>query len=125
MKITEEHISHYLADVFIAIHANRYQISARDKNLELYMNYVFTEQNAKEILLSLTVQDFSDAVHNEHPKFSDEILYIFGKEIQLISRYSGKKEPVALYIKFNKLDSQYVIVVSLHKQEYLLSYMFK
>ena len=125
MKITEEHISHYLADVFTAINAHRYQISAREKNLELYIDYIFTEQDAKEVLLSLTIQDFSDTVCNEHPKFADEILYIFGKEIELISRYSGKKESVALYIKINKLDDQYVIVVSLHKQEHPLSYKFK
>ena len=30
-----------------------------------------------------------------------------------------------LYIKFNKLTNQYLIVISFHKQEYPLTYKFK
>lgn len=32
---------------------------------------------------------------------------------------------VALYIKFNKTDNCYVIVVSLHEQKYPIKYCFK
>lgn len=125
LNITKESISQYLLEVFAAIKAGKYQISARNKNLELFMNYIFTEQDAKEVLLSLTVQDFSEAVYNEHSDYAEEILYIFGKEVSLVSRYSGKEEVVALYIKFNKLDSHYVIVISFHKQKYPMKYMFR
>ncbi len=42
-----------------------------------------------------------------------------------LPRYGGNEETVSLYIKFNKLTNQYVIVISLHKQEFPLSYKFK
>ena len=71
------------------------------------------------------VYDFSDAVKNDHPQHPEEILYIFGKDINLMPRYGDSEEKVSLYIKFNKLTNQYVIVISFHKQEYPLTYKFK
>lgn len=35
------------------------------------------------------------------------------------------KELVPLYIKFNKLEAKYVIVISFHKQRHSLEYKFK
>ena len=89
------------------------------------MDYVFTEEDAKKVILSLTAYDFSDAVQNDHPQHLQEILYIFGKDINLMPRYGDSEEKVSLYIKFNKLTNQYVIVISFHKQEYPLTYKFK
>lgn len=125
MNITKSDVEQYLADVFVAIRAGRYQISARQKNQDIYMDYVFTEEDAKEVILSLTAFDFSDSVQNDHPEHPEEILYIFGKDIKLLPRYGGSEEMVSLYIKFNKLVNQYVIVISFHKQEYPLTYKFK
>lgn len=125
MNITKSDVEQYLADVFVAIKAGRYQISARQKNQDIYMDYVFTEEDAKEVILSLTAFDFSDSVQNDHPQHPEEILYIFGKNIKLLPRYGGSEEMVSLYIKFNKLVNQYVIVISFHKQEYPLTYKFK
>ena len=72
-------------------------------------------------------EDFSDAVQNDHLQHKDEILYVFGKDVKLLSRYgnTANEETVSLYIKFNKIASSYVFVISLHKQEYLLVYKFK
>ena len=125
MNVTKSDIEQYLSDVFVAVNAGRYQISPRQKNQDIYMDYVFTEEDAKKVILSLTVYDFSEAVQNEHPQHSDEILYIFGKDINLMPRYGDSEEKVSLYIKFNKLTNQYVIVISFHKQEYPLSYKFR
>lgn len=125
MNVTKSDIEQYLSDVFVAVNAGRYQISPRQKNQDIYMDYVFTEEDAKEVILSLTVYDFSDAVQNDHPQHPEEILYIFGKDINLMPRYGNSEEKVSLYIKFNKLTNQYVIVISFHKQEYLLTYKFK
>ena len=58
-------------------------------------------------------------------QYSYEILYIFGKEIKLVPKFGGDEEVVPLYIKFNKLSNQYVIIISLHRQEYPLIYKFK
>ncbi len=125
MHITKSEVEDYLADVFTSVRAGRYQISARQKNQDMYIDYIFTEEDARNIILSLTVDDFSDAVYNDHPQHPEEILYIFGKDITLLPRFGGDEEKVSLYIKFNKLANQYLIVISLHKQEYPLSYKFK
>ena len=125
MNVTKSDVEAYLLDVFGAVKAERYQISTRLKNQSIYMDYVFTEADAKNVILSLSADDFSDAVQNDHPQHPEEILYIFGKDIKLLPRYGGAEELVSLYIKFNKLTNQYVIVISFHKQEYPLTYKFK
>ena len=125
MNVTKSDVEQYLSDVFVAVNAGRYQIPPRQKNQDIYMDYVFTEEDAKKVILSLTVYDFSDAVKNDHPQHPEEILYIFGKDINLMPRYGDSEEKVSLYIKFNKLTNQYVIVISFHKQEYPLTYKFK
>ena len=125
MNVTKSDVEAYLLDVFGAVKAERYQISTRLKNQSIYMDYVFTEADAKNVILSLTADDFSNAVQNDHPQHPEEILYIFGKDIKLLPRYGGAEELVSLYIKFNKLTNQYVIVISFHKQEYPLTYKFK
>lgn len=125
MNVTKSDVEQYLSDVFAAVNAGRYQISPRQKNQDIYIDYVFTEDDAKKVILSLTAYDFSDAVQNEHPQHPEEILYIFGKDINLMPRYGDSEEMVSLYIKFNKLTNQYVIVISFHKQEYPLTYKFK
>lgn len=125
MNVTKSDVEQYLADVFAAVNAGRYQISPRQKNQNIYMDYVFTEEDAKKLILFLTAYDFSDAVQNDHPQHPEEILYIFGKDIKLLSRYGDSEEIVSLYIKFNKLTNQYVIVISFHKQAYPLTYKFK
>lgn len=125
MNVTKSDVEQYLSDVFAAVNVGRYQISSRQKNQDIYMDYVFTEEDAKKVILSLTVYDFSHAVQNDHPQHPEEILYIFGKDINLMPRYGDSEEKVSLYIKFNKLTNQYVIVISFHKQEYPLTYKFK
>ena len=125
MNVTKSDVEQYLSDVFAAVNVGRYQISSRQKNQDIYMDYVFTEEDAKKVILSLTVYDFSHAVQNDHPQHPEEIQYIFGKDINLKPRYGDSEEKVSLYIKFNKLTNQYVIVISFHKQEYPLTYKFK
>lgn len=47
------------------------------------------------------------------------------KEVKLLQRFVAEEETVPLYIKFNKLENQLVIVISFHKQVYPLTYAFK
>ena len=85
---------------------------------------MFTEEDAKKLILSLTVYNFSDVTQNEHEKYKDELLYIFGKEVTLKARYKDIEEKINLYIKLNKISNHYVYFISFHKQEYPLSYKF-
>lgn len=128
MDVTINDIETYLFEVKDAIQNERYRIdrnSRRQDNLNLFLDYVIDEEKAKEILLSLTAMDFSEILQNEHHGYEQEQLYVFGKDVTLLERAGNEKQTVSLYIKFNKLENCYVIVISFHKQKYPLSYYFR
>ncbi len=128
LKRSYEQIKRYLKEVRAAIQADRCRIEQsgrRPANQELCKNYVIDEAGIRRILLALTPEDFCKVLHNQHKGFEQELLYVFGKEAELIPRFGTGKEAVALYIKINKLNDQFVIIVSFHKQTYPLAYAFK
>lgn len=127
-NITQEEIEEYLSDVKKAVSEDRYRLdrnSRRQDNIDLFINYVIDESKAKDIILSLEVMDFSEIVQNEHVGFKHEMLYIFGKDVQLLERTGTEEVTVSLYIKFNKLENNYVVVISFHEQHYPLNYYFR
>ena len=99
--------------------------SRRQDNINLFLDYVIDEAKAKEIILGLTVMNFSAILQNEHKGFEHEKLYVFGKDVILLERNGTGEKTVSLYIKFNKLDNCFVIVISFHEQKYPLIYYFK
>lgn len=128
MDITKNEIDVYLTEVKDAIRSNRYRIeqnSRRQDNINLFLDYVIDEIMAKDILLGLTATDFSEVLQNEHKGYEHELLYVFGKDVELLERIGNASKTVSLYIKFNKTDNCYVIVVSLHEQKYPIKYCFK
>lgn len=128
MDIKRNDISEYLKDVKFAVRKGRYRIernSKRQDNMDLFLDYIIDEQKAKEILLNLVPEDFSEVVQNEHTGFEHEQLYIFGKDVALVERFGGEKKTVSLYIKFNKLENCFLIVISFHEQKHPLKYYFR
>lgn len=128
MGESTEDIEQYLKEVKHAVRQGKYRIERNKKrkdNLALYKNYVIDEAKTKQIILELTVYDFCATVQNEHSGFEHEKLYIFGKDVRLLQRFGAKAKTVSLYIKFNKLENRYVIVISFHEQRYPLKYAFK
>lgn len=128
MDVTIADIEEYLEDVKEAINAGRYRVEMnenRQDNQDLFIDYIISEEKRKQILLSLTAMDFSEIRHNTHRGYEHELLYVFGKDVNLLRRFGSGEEQVSLYIKFNKLESRYVIVISFHKQKYPLNYRFK
>lgn len=93
--------------------------------MNLFWNYVIDETKVKEILLSLAAADFSEVRNNEHKGFEHELLYIFGKNVKLLERTGTDEKTVSLYIKFNKLENSFVIVISFHEQKFPLEYYFR
>lgn len=128
LDLSREDIERYLLEVREAVQKGCYRI-ARNKNradnIDLFLHYVIDENRVREILLSLTVEDFSARLNNEHPGFAHEKLYVFGKDVRLLERFGEKERTVFLYIKLNKLENCYVIVISFHEQKHLLTYPFK
>ncbi|EOS78373.1 hypothetical protein C817_03625 [Dorea sp. 5-2] len=128
MNIREKDIEQYLFEVKEAVENNRYRLdqnAKRQDNINLFLDYVIDEAKAKEIILGLTVIDFSDILQNEHKGFEHERLYVFGKDVTLLERNGTEEKTVSLYIKFNKLENCFVIVISFHEQKYPLTYYFK
>ncbi len=128
MHKSYEEIEKYIAGVKASVRAGRYRIDVsrkRQANLDLYKDYVIGETGSKDILMNLTADDFCEAVKKKHMGFEQEILYIFGKDVKLWQRFGTEEEKVSLYIKFNRLDSRFVIVVSFHKQIRPVTYAFK
>lgn len=128
LLIDESEINDYLNEAKKLILDGKFRIalnSNRLTNLSLFDEYLINEESVKSILLNLTVYDFCEKVQNKHANFNHEWLYVFGKEIDLIKRFEEKSEMVPLYIKFNKIEDKFLIVVSFHKQKYPLVYYFQ
>lgn len=89
LNITQNEIKVYLEEVKEAIQNNRYRIernSRRQDNIDLFVNYVIDETIAKDILLGLEATDFSEILRNEHRGYEHELLYVFGKDVELLER---------------------------------------
>ncbi len=128
LNIDRKNIEKYLLEVKKAVEKNRYRIdrnARRQDNINLFLDYVIDEAKAKEIIMKLTVMDFSMVLQNEHKGFEHENLYVFGKDVELLERNGTEEKIVSLYIKFNKLENCFVIVISFHEQKYPLTYYFK
>ena len=128
LKIEMKDIEQYLSDVREAVENDRYRIdrnSRRQDNIRLFLDYVINEAKAKDIILSLTAKDFSEVLQNEHKGYEYEQLYVFGKDVRLLERNGTDEKTVSLYIKINKLENRFVIVISFHEQKYPLTYCFR
>ena len=127
LKLEKRDIELYLQEVKESVENNRYRIDRnnnRQDNLNLFIDYVIDEAKAKDIILSLTPMDFSEILQNEHVGYEHERLYVFGKDINLLERTGKEEKQVSLYIKINKLENKFVIVISFHEQKYPIKYYF-
>ena len=128
LNIDQKDIEQYLSEVKDAVEKDYYRLdrnARRQDNINLFLDYVIDEAKAKEIILSLTAMDFSEVLRNENTGFEHERLYVFGKDVVLLERTGTEEKTVSLYIKFNKLENSFVIVISFHEQKYPLTYYFK
>ena len=128
MNIERESIEQYLLEVKESVKKDKYRLdhnSRRQDNIKLFLDYVIDEAKVKEVILDLNTQVFSTILQNEHKGFEHEKLYVFGKDIILLERNGTEEKTVSLYIKFNKLENCFVIVISFHEQKYPLTYYFK
>lgn len=121
MNLSIADIEEYLSIVRQAVREDRYEIERnenREENLKLSWQYMLPEEEIKKIIYSLTPLDFSEAVKNRKKRFANEILYVFGENVNLIERDSGQEKEIELYIKFNKEIDNYVIVISFHEAKH-------
>ena len=128
LNIDQKDIEQYLSEVKDAVEKDHYRLdwnARRQDNINLFLDYVIDEAKAKKIILSLTAMDFSEILQNEHRGYERENLYVFGKDVTLLERNGTEEKTVSLYIKFNKLENCFVIVISFHEQKHPLTYYFR
>lgn len=123
-------IKKYLDQFRRAILKEKYIISKnvnRQENMDFIEDYKINSIKEREILLGIQYDDFCYAVDNEKEEFAHEKLYIFCKRQEL--DYWGALELVDIYIKINMTKTRkgddFTIIVSFHKRNKPISYLFK
>lgn len=119
LTTTDDEITEYLDNIKRCIEENENNLiiaNNRDINLKFMVKYNLNKQKVIEILKELNKEDFEEKVINKHKEYSNELLYIFSKKLELTD-YLGIKRMVTIYIKFNLLK-QRVIVISFHEAKY-------
>ncbi|MFC9418536.1 hypothetical protein ACIG6B_07855 [Bacillus mobilis] len=136
-KVTKKHtnftigeIEQYIIEFKKLIKTNRFTISRNEKrkeNIEFLEAYKINASKVKEILLNIGVHDFCYAVDNKNLSFSYEKLYIFCLQYELDNW--GQKKSVDIYVKTNLIENKdrnkYMIVVSFHKRNKPVTYLFR
>jgi hypothetical protein len=130
IDFTEKQIKDYLVEFKKVVLSGKYTISINDHRTE---NKAFTEDynidsnKEKEILLSLEYLDFCYVVDNIKPEYAHEKLYVFCVSRELAN--FGQLETVEIYIKTNLMKTRkgndFVVVISFHKLNKKISYLFK
>ena len=125
MELTKDDVRQYLDCVKDLVLLGKWKLQRREKNNQLFIDYILNREDVSEILLSLDVMDFCKADYNHHEQYPDEIVYVFGKDISLIPRFKQGICLVSIYIKLNLIKDKILFVVSFHKQEFPLKYKFR
>ena len=130
MDFTPEDIKKYLEKFRKSILDEKYVIAKnqnRQENIDFIEDYKIDTKKEKEILLGIQYDDFCYAVDNEKEEFSHERLFIFCKYQKL--DYWGELKAVDIYIKINmthtKRGDDFTIIVSFHKINNPIKYLFK
>ena len=92
MEVTIVDIEKYLEEVKEAINTGSYRVEMNDNsqdNQDLFLDYIINEEKRKQILLSLEATDSSEIKNNTHKGYEHELLYVFGKYVRLLHRFSS------------------------------------
>ena len=125
LDITEDEICKFLGEVKKLIKRNSFKISDknREKNVKFIEDYNLNMKKQKDMLLNLTEKDFCYVADDYK---TQEKLYIFSKDYKLSNW--GILENVSVYIKIvlKELSNiKFCLVVSFHKREKNINYMFE
>ena len=127
---TEEQIKNLVQIIKDCVRENRYTISLEDnkmENIQFIEEYNINEKKRIDILFNLNYKDFCYGLKNLKDGIEQNNLYIFCIERELYN-IEDKKEKVDIYLKFNIVFNEieeYILLVSLHKRNKPISYVFK
>ena len=95
-----------------------YTIIPRDKNRWLRRDYNITDLRIRQILLDLQMEDFVKAAKSDQPKFAQDIIYVFKKDVSLLPRWQEEADyiVVRLYIKITwPREDLKMLIISFHE----------
>jgi len=127
---TWEEISAILKAIKDCVERDRFSISKnenRQENLDFIRDFNLTNKRIKEILMEIKPEDFCHSLQNKKPGFEHEILYVFCT-VKRLADIHGVENDVSIYIKFNLIeysDGKNVVVISFHKLNRPIGYLFK
>ena len=128
---TKKEVEIILNNIKDCINNNRYIIAQnpnRKENIQFIREYRLDERRRKELLLSIEVNDFCYSLNNIKQGYEHEVLYVFCPQRNLFDIF-GEEELVAIYVKFNiieyKLNKKEVIIISFHKRNKPINYLFR
>lgn len=122
---TREEVSETLKKIQYCVNEDNYILSQNDnrsENTEFIVEYNLTAAKIKNIILNIEIDDFCYGLHNEHAGFEHEILYVFCPQVELA--YGETVEVIDIYSKFNIIDGKRVVVISFHRRNYPINYLF-
>ena len=127
---SEEQIKNLIEIIKNCIRENRYIVSLEDnklENIQFMQEYNINEKKRINILFNLYYKDFCYGLQNLKDGVEENNLYIFCVQRELYN-IEDKKELVDIYLKFNIICNEaeeYRILVSLHKRNKPITYVFK
>ena len=119
IKLPEAEVQQYLDDLKSMLKRTNTKIvkcDNREKNFIFYYLYNIDERKIKEVLNTLSVNDFMFATPNDNHKYPNELLYVFGPKIKLYNA-AGTLDDLELYIKLSLMKDR-IITISFHEAEH-------
>ena len=123
-------IEEVLEIIKACVSSDRYIISLnenRQENIDFINEYNIRSEKQKSILKQIEVDDFCCSFQNFKPGYEHETLYIFVPQV-LLYNADGEEEIVDIYTKFNIIDrpdGKRTIVISFHKRNKPIDYLFR
>ena len=127
---SEDQIKNLIESIKDCVRENRYTISLEDnklENIQFMQEYNINEKKRINILCDLNYKDFCYGLQNLKDGEEQNNLYIFCVQRELYN-IDGKKELIDIYLKFNIIcneNEEYRILVSLHRRNKPITYVFK
>jgi hypothetical protein len=129
-KQTIEQVKNILEIIQDCVRRDKYIVSNnenRRENVEFFHRYNLTSARQKEIILKIKPEDFCHLKQNRNIGYEYENLYVFCPQVNLYN-FDGEVGLVDIYLKFNIVncaDSKRVIIISFHKRNYSVEYLFR
>ncbi len=127
---SEEQIRNLIEIIKDCVRENRYTISLEEnklENIQFLEEYNINEKKRINILFDLYYKDFCYGLQNMKDGVEQNNLYVFCSQRELYN-IEDKKELVDIYLKFDIIYNEsvgYRILVSLHKRNKPITYLFR